>query len=133
MKQIHCLNPIFSEEMGTSQTKPSAAKLTRSLAGNSLQRYLVFPGKKIELYCHSLMEPLTINTEELHCSPTLCTTCPDTELEISILSFRCFSQDFNPFPLLEHISYCIRTVPFGTWFTLESVSITLYLTYLLDR
>lgn len=133
MKQIRCLNPILTEEMGISQTKPSAAKPTRSLAGNSLQRYLVFPGKKIELYCHFQMEPLTINTEVLHCSHTFCTSCPDTELEISILSFRYFSDHLNLFPLLEHISCCIKTVPFCTWFTLNPVCITLYHTYLLDR
>lgn len=133
MKQIHCLNPILSVEMGLSQRKPPVAKPTRSLAGNFLQRYLVFPGKKTELYCHSQMEPLTINTEVLHCSHTLCTSCPDTELEISILSFRYFSEDFSPFPLLEHVSCYIRTVPFWTWFAPDPVCITLCHTYLLDR
>lgn len=45
VKQIHCLKPILTEETGTSQMKPSVAKPTRSLAGNSPQRYLVFPRK----------------------------------------------------------------------------------------
>ena len=133
MKQIHWLNPILTEETGTSQMKPSVAKPTRSLAGNSLQRYFVFPGKKTESYCHSQMESLAINIKVFCCSHTFCTSCPDTELEISMLSFRYFSEDLDPLLLLECISCCIKTFPFCTWSTLDHFCITPYHTYLLDR
>ena len=109
-----------------------SSKTYTSLAGNSLQRCLVFPGKKIESYHCSQMESLIINIKVLCCSHTFCTSCPDIELEISMLSFRYFSEGLNPFPLLECISYCNKTSPFCTSSTLDHFCIALPHTYLLD-